>query len=252
MFNVSVDSAGQVQKAIPDGGFEPFPNGTDLSFYTDLIKGMTYTLFGESSQWHNDTIARNWLNRLLQVYSNEDYLDPQKPLPNLEEVSPKVEQLYKLLFSVYLGRNVPRFRVRGLGFTVIDGTKTKVETRIFLSIPAFLVSITVLSLNILMAAIIYGFQNKPLFPRMPTTIGSILAYVAPSRAIREYSPTKLGPKSRTFSYGRYVGEGKKAQLGIEMDPFVVPIPWSSINMGRGSRFSIRRFWRRGTSDENWI
>ena len=94
--------------------------------------------------------------------------------------------------------------------------------------PAFIITMIVLGLNIIVAVMYYCWAVIFVLPRMPTTIGSILAYVAPSRGVKLYNVRTLGMSERTLSFGRYVGTDGKVHVGIELDPHVSPIHLSSI------------------------
>ncbi|ROT39315.1 hypothetical protein SODALDRAFT_339692 [Sodiomyces alkalinus F11] len=217
----------------------------DATNDTDTLIVMTnYQLRKSELAWHNDTLSRDWMNHFLKIMpGHKDLLDPDAALPDPEAVIPSIETLYRQLFALILGLNHQVFE-RSREPVLLEGTEHRTETRIFIPLPAFIMSVAVLGLDVLVAAILYGFGIKHFLPRMPTTVGSILAYVAPSRALREYHPVEEGEKmttttstprgaasSSTFSFGRYIGDDGHAHVGIELDPYVVPLRLSSLRNG---------------------
>ncbi|KAK1977635.1 LOW QUALITY PROTEIN: hypothetical protein LZ30DRAFT_762988 [Colletotrichum cereale] len=230
MFDVTVDRDGYVYHSV----LASEPSSTlDYPLSTNHTDAMAITLtemfYDDQNSWHNSSLSQDWFNYLLKISKNHtSVLDPSI-LPNATELIPAVEQLYRQLYVLMLGLNDFLFEKHPEPVTIM-GVQRRTETRIFMDTTALVISLVVLGINILVGVALYGFSIKHFLPRMPTTIGSILAYVAPSRAVREYGgPESL--KSSTFSFGRYVGEDGRANVGIELDPFVVPVKLSALRKG---------------------
>ncbi|GKT40800.1 uncharacterized protein ColSpa_00981 [Colletotrichum spaethianum] len=252
MFDVTVDSRGYVlnttQVSEPSSTLESptSQNNTDA-----IIIYLNNLMPGASFPWHNDTLSSDWMNYLIKIQPGlSDVLDPLTT-PNTTAIIPAVDYIYRQLFALLLSLN-PGFFDNFTEPITITGNERQTETRIFMDNTALAISLSVLALNIAVAIVLYGFTIKHFLPRMPTTIGSILAYLAPSRAVREYewpdntNSTENGSKgykkgsknnhsglrkAPTFSFGRYVGDDGRAHVGIEMDPYVVPVKLSALRKG---------------------
>ncbi|KAI8174229.1 hypothetical protein KHU50_004477 [Colletotrichum sp. SAR 10_65] len=230
MFNVTVDSQGQILQAVQTSeasstlDYPLSTNNTDaISTY---LNGM---LDSVSYPFHNDTLSKFWMSYLLKVQPDtENILDPTTT-PNTTAIVPSVEAVYSQLYALILSLNVNWFENYTEPITIV-GTERHAEIRIFMDTTAFVISLSVLGLNIAVALLLYGGSIKHFLPRLPTTIGSLLAYVAPSRAVREYDGPN-GFTNATFSFGRYLGEDGRTHVGIEMDPFVVPVKLSALRKG---------------------
>ncbi|GKT58635.1 hypothetical protein ColTof4_10368 [Colletotrichum tofieldiae] len=257
MFDVTVDSQGYIlnaSQATESSGALDYSLSTN---HTDAISAIVNKLFVKSSQgpWHNDSLSRDWMNYLLKIQPGyADLLDPTFT-PNTSALIPAVETVYRQVFALTLGNN--QFLLDTYPEPIaIPGIRHSTETRIFMDTSALIISLVVLGVNILVAIALYGLAIKHFLPRMPTTIGSILAYLAPSRAVREYEgPGSL--RSATFSFGRYVGEDGRAHVGIELDPFVVPVELSALRKGdtEPRKGLLRRLLGRGKAgrgDDTWL
>lgn len=230
MFNVTVDLDGHVLEAIQTSEASSTLDTPDSTNSTDVI--ITYLnamFYGQSTSWHNDSLSNDWMNYLLKIQpGNADMLDPLTT-PNITALIPSIEHVYRQNHALLLMLSSRLFENYTEPIT-IAGTERHTEVRIFMDPTALVISLTVLGLDIAVAIVLFGGSIKHFLPRLPTNIASLLAYVAPSRAVREYD----GPNSltnATFSFGRYLGEDGRAHVGIEMDPFVVPVKLSALRKG---------------------
>ena len=124
--------------------------------------------------------------------------------------------------------------------STVTGQRLAIETRIFIPNSAFIIRVAILVLDLLTGIIFYGFAMKMFLPRLPTTIGSIIAYFAPSRAVRQFDPEKV----MSCGFGRFVGVEGKAHVGIELDHLVVPVKVSSLRNGdTAPKSSWKRYLR---------
>ncbi|CRJ86951.1 hypothetical protein BN1723_000209 [Verticillium longisporum] len=258
MFDLTVDTEGYVLEADRVSEHEEdlgYPDS--IKHVESMIIVLNHLLRDNQMHWHNDTVSRDWFNYLIKIQPGfEDLLDPQTPVPNPDDLIPTIESLYRQLYALLLGLNDNIFE-RSEKPAIIEGTRQQTEVRIFIPLAAFIISIAVLSLNILTAVVLYTHGVKFFLPRMPTTVGSVLAYVAPSRAVSEYHDGGVAlNKSTTFSFGRYIGVDGRAHVGIEIDPFVVPVKLSSLRKGETQPSSLlrRTFTRKSTSEsgDTWL
>ncbi|KAK2048923.1 hypothetical protein LZ31DRAFT_489657 [Colletotrichum somersetense] len=250
MFDVTVDPQGYVLNATqvsePSSTLDTPTSKNNTEMMAIYLNNL---MPGRSFPWHNDTFSNDWLNYLIKIQPGQsDVLSPLTT-PNTTTIIPAVEYIYRQLYVLFLSLN-PGFFENYTKPVMITGNERHTEVRIFMDNTALAISLSVLALNIAVAIALYGFTIKHFLPRLPTTIGSIMAYLAPSRAIREYEwpgdmsrvdsgkkDDGLGSKSGglkkapTFSFGRYVGDDGRAHVGIEMDPYVVPVKLSALKRG---------------------
>lgn len=240
MFNLTVDAAGFVVSSRRAGAFENLTTITQNETHFLLASGVNIvgrgamapvdsTSVSGDANWHNDTLTRDWFNYFLKLMANStDVVDPNKPLPVASWTVPAVQELYQRLFSTALALNLDGVFKRADVPLQISGTMSITETRILMNTTAFIITIAILGLNIVVVAVLYFQESRPFLPRLPATIGSLLAYVAASRAVREYRESGEGrgsgsgreTKDTTYSFGRFVGVDGKEHVGIEKDPFV--------------------------------
>ncbi|KAH7361976.1 hypothetical protein B0T11DRAFT_351863 [Plectosphaerella cucumerina] len=258
MFRTTVNTDGHVLEAVNFTEPKTTLDYAESTNHTDsMIVLMNHLFRRPTLPWHNDTLSRDWMNYLLKIRpGNSDILDPEIGVPDPASLVPSIEAVYRQVFALLLGLNDEVF-ARSTEPSVIYGTQEVAEVRIFMPMSAFVISVAVLGLNIFTALILYTIGVKHFLPRMPTTIGSILAYVAPSRAVREISDDSgPGSPARTFSFGRYVGDDGRAHVGIELDPYVVPVKLSSLKKGNTKPKSrLRRAFTRETSstgNQAWL
>lgn len=259
MFDVTVDNAGYILDSQRVGDFEDLTTISQSETHNmlvsanDVIGGgaAVYTdsafISQDDAGWHNDTLTRDWMNYLLKLMLNSTSLvDPAKPLPTGEETIPVVQDLYKRLFSATLGLNMRVFKT-ATEPTRLSGVVVVPETRIFMDDTAFIITIVILGLNILVATVLYVQEGKPFLPRLPSTIGSLAAYVAASQAVREYVGPEKGISEKrwrnagvkTYSFGRYMGVDGMEHVGVELDPYVRPADGVS---GRSKASARLRNW----------
>lgn len=231
MFEVNVDGEGRILS---------HRNTSVLADYTDpniqinrlIADANGWVISGGG--WHNTTLSDDWLNYFVALQTgSRKHIDPNEPVPDPNEMIPQVEFIYRKLFSLLLGLQYEFLFEPTSSDETIQGNIVVEETRLFLDQPAFITSMTMLGINIAVAAVLYIGGITFVLPRMPTTIGSLVAYIAPSRMMEETNFRFLRPDDRTFSFGRFIGRDGRAHVGIEMDPNVVRIDPSSI--GRQKR-----------------
>jgi hypothetical protein len=280
MFDVEVDADGHVLDAVRVGDFGGVKDlGWNETEHQNLA-AETSNLIGAISEqwtasaaaglfylgWHNDTLSRDWMNYFLKERLNSTALvDATKPVPDPDFAIPHVSEIYRRLFSSLIGLDFTIFRPRSEPVP-LEGTLTAPETRIFVDDVAFIITITILVLNVIVTTTLYVQEREAFLPRLPSTIGSMAAYVAASRAVRQYQrPTKdqrdqtgngeataLEP---TYTFGKYFGVDGRWHVGIEADPFVKPLILSDLKR-RDSWFGgvlSRGSWlrRRRVSGKSW-
>lgn len=250
-FNLTVDENGRILRSEKIGEYN---NITELlgSNATSILMSANLRIGDVDRQssggldllaWHNNSLTTDWMNYYLKLsHGTRDYVDPNKDLPDATSLIPAVENIYQRIGAALLGANRDLFVDSANRTPALSATILTQETRIFMDTTAVIISITILGIYLLVGIVFYARQRKILLPRMPTTIGSTVAFVAASRAVRLYrGPEKKSDPEETYSFGRYVGVDGRTHIGIELDPFVVPInprpSWSGTGMWHRRRHS---------------
>ncbi|KAI4595014.1 hypothetical protein KJ359_007265 [Pestalotiopsis sp. 9143b] len=207
-YQVTVDSQGNVVDTQRMGNLTdatPILGNRTESALADILAN---TISGDNS-WHNITVARDWMNAFLKLQLNTTaHIDPDQPLMDLDVMIPGVEAVLKKCIAVLFGLNPSFWAAAGDDVQPIDGVAIRSETRIFMSTAAVIVSLAILVLYIIIAVLVYCRGLGVAIPRLPSTMGSVLAYVASSRALRQYpgpraDGSEKAQKDTGYSYGAY-------------------------------------------------
>ncbi|SCV34078.1 uncharacterized protein FFFS_04190 [Fusarium fujikuroi] len=257
IFNVTVDASGHILAYEKASALESTLGYKDSRLHTDIMfQHYNHQWNKGSAEWHNNTLTMDWINYFIFLVSgSRDAIDPSKPVPDPAQLAPVVEEVYRRLYALFLSvldTNVFESASPEEQTTAIRSTR---ETRIFMEDASFIISVTVLAANILVATIFYCRTMAFVLPRMPTTLGSILAYIAASRLASPGFENTPGKAGRTFSFGRYIGLDGDSHIGIETDPHVVPINPVTVGEERSFLCRLRKtFFRKGKADktEPWL
>lgn len=256
-FNVTVDSSGHILRSEKVGAYENVTSilGTNTTTMESVWKSLNQYIGaygqGDTSSagaelgWHNDTLTRDWMNYFLKLATNgTDLVDPSKALPDITSLIPTVQKTYQRIGAALLGATTDLFADTQPSAPTIQATIITSDARIFMDNTAYLISMTILGIYLLAGAVFYAQQRETLLPRLPTTIGSTIAYVAASRAVKVYHGAKKGRKARAterYGFGRYTGLDGKVHVGIELDPYPVLLRARSSWAG----FKVWPRWRPG-------
>lgn len=236
MFDVRHDSEGKVLAYEQTSDVSMHLDGDGQGVQTNRMISLMNNMVGINGDWHNDTLTRDMMNYLLVISLNSrDFLDPEKPPPDPNDLIPTIEKVYRKLFVIILGANLNLF-VPGDKALSVTGQKLTDETRIFVDQNAFIITVTILGLNIIAVVVFYSRGIMFNLPRVPTTIGSILAFVSASHILlgdgKESSSSGDTKEEKTYSFGRYIGIDQKVHLGIDMDPHVALVDPASLKEKR--------------------
>ena len=101
----------------------------------------------------------------------------------------------------------------------------------------FYMAIIILSTYFIVALVLYMSRPTKFLPRMPITIASIVALFYASQAVCEMEPARgklsdeksryIDKSERLYGSGKYVGTDGRAHIGIERQPFFVPLESST-------------------------
>ncbi|KAH7152201.1 hypothetical protein B0J13DRAFT_673264 [Dactylonectria estremocensis] len=247
MFNLTVDSSGYVLSYKKTSELKTTLDYADSKDHTDgMFAHLNHQFNAGAFEWHNDTLSNDWMNYLIMLSTgSRDVLDPELPAPDPKPLVPVVEDIYRRLFVILLSLNEHLFEPSGDTKSIATVRSTE-ETRIFMENASFIITMVVLGLNTAAAMVFYIRAVAFVLPRMPTTLGSILAYIASSRLASPTWKQTPGQAYRTFSFGKYVGVDGETHIGVEMDPYVEPVNLSStkkedqLHQTRGRSFFLRK------------
>lgn len=245
-FDVSVDSQGRVFSWERAGDFEDDLGYDGSQNHTEILLKLDLDNMSRGSpNWHNDTLSRGWYPDIMKAAGDEWFLDPTEPLPDPAKVLPLIEGIWKRSFAALLANSdVVKYAPLEGDEPSLSGTRFVTETRIFMSETAFVVSAVILALYLVFAVILYAFMSRPPVPRMPTSLGAVIQFAAPSRAVREYTTESQSD----LRFGGYIGVDGKRNVGIEYSEFIMPVE-------KGPRLwkgGIHRRWGwKGKGDPSW-
>lgn len=205
-----------------------------ISFDRSALNVMRNTLM---SAWHNDTVARDWSNRLyIELRGNRDWLDASIPPPAYNSAIPLISKVSKRVFTSVVSLNRARMNMTATSeskfATLASGTSSRTlvdaqavvpERRIFMSKPNFIISITILIFDFLVLMSFRISLPKPFLPRMPFTIASQIAFFAGSHIIEDVVKNGLDLQDFRYGYGKFIGRNGTVHVGIERDSFVQPL-----------------------------
>ncbi|PHH65688.1 hypothetical protein CDD81_1774 [Ophiocordyceps australis] len=229
MFDATVDAAGNVYSYNQTSQVSSDLSYSESNIHTRVLLryGIGFPTPSEIDEpfgnggWHMGTNAASWMSDLLAAFKgSRDFLDPKKPPPNAADLIPAVEEVYRRGFAIFLGQHLELFDKAHAG-QVVEGKLLATETRIFVDETSLIISLVVMSINMVVAIVIYARPSVRLLPRMPTCIASIVAYVAPSRIVANSSEAL--DKKNPLSFGQYKGLDGKPHTGIELDAHVTLI-----------------------------
>jgi hypothetical protein len=239
----------------PDFYQQHFTNGTagatTAGGANELIAQAHGYLFSFSGrQYHNDSVAADMLNYFMVKQSNDSrLLDPEAPLPTLQDITDKLYPVYRKLFAIWLGINKDKLLVPHTDSStmVIEGQTHDAQIRIFLSKPLFVMAEIILGIYVLAAICIYLWRPGKFLPRMPTSIAAVIALFAASEAVEDMRGTALFTRRQRrqhlanigamYGYGTFVGADGLTHEGIEKEPLVTAVPLPGVMEKVQTRFS---------------
>ena len=224
-YEVLVDQKGNVQNYTRKAPYITDQSqflGNDLSS-TSLLGFITKLLSLKDTQpyWHNDTFADNWFGYFVKTLTNStDPVDPALPVPSFEFIGPVVEDMYSRLFAIILGLHLEWFS-SGPPDSLIEGKILVPESRVFMSRSMFVIAVTLLFFNIIIAIAYYTKRPKVRLSRLPNTVASIFQLFEGSGLVAERAAANGWQEDWRFGYGKFVGTDGEPHIGIERRPFVV-------------------------------
>lgn len=259
--DVLVSADGHVQRTYP-----PKISTTNVTSFlsttpSDLLGQFHQIIFEnvEGIRWHNDSLPSEFINYLLEQATNSSaHLDPMKAPPSAESMIPPFTALYSQLFATLVGRNMNQLLIPigGKNVITIEGFTVESTTRVFMSKPMFILAETILALYIIVTVALYLRRPWKILCRMPTSLASVIAFIAASHVLKDFRGTAGMTKGKLsehleklddrYGFGTFIGTDEKTHIGIEKYPFLAPLA-KKYDMARqgtnDSTGSMRDQWR---------
>lgn len=233
LYNITVDPTGHIlgsnrtsrlsTNTAPPASFSNNNTTTSTALFAqaDQLIGFASANF----IWHADAHTRDWPNSLLKAHLGTNALvDPATAAPVATTLAPVVADMYSGLFAILLSLNthifVPASPDQPSAATTVAAAAE--ETRLFMSPVMFCIAITLLAVDIVVAIWYYTCRPERFLPHMPTSIASLLGYVAAGSGYAALERLDTDPDIR-FGYGWTQGADRKRYLGIDVQENVVPI-----------------------------
>lgn len=212
----------------------------------------------DGSMWHNDSFSSDFINYLIELDTNSSaHLDPAKSPPSMQSITPVFSALYSELFATLIASNMNLFlEPIGAEKAALDGHIVRPTTRVFMSKVMFILAETILMAYIIVTVVLYLRRPWKILSRMPTSLASLIAFVAASHAVKDFRGTAgmsrnemkehLGRSRDRYGFGTFVGTDSKTHVGVEKHPFLAPLMKGgqlNRNDSADSKQSTRQEWR---------
>ena len=247
LFSISVLPSGHILHSSQLSNFTYNPPDANLSL---AMTAITTSLGGTTSPtWHNHTVAVDWTSDMIKKLTGTAlFQDPAAAVPTFQTASSTLGDLYSRLFAIQMSLLSPQLLPLPTPQNH-PATLTTPQRRIFLSQPLYLVTTTILTINIAVCIVFYSTRPTPFLPRLPASIASQITYFAASGVVDDICADlnmhngEAGIKEHLraldehgwrYAYGKFVGRDGKVHVGMERVPFVQPLPPSRLEWSRWS------------------
>ena len=217
--NIEVTGDGQVIRSVPG---EPKPLDNEA-----FTRQVNHFVSDNGAAWHTNVTALDFVNYLMAQSSHSDrFIDPSEPIPTFEDASSQFQAMNRRLATILIAQNFPLlFKPAADDFNTAGSTLVS-KTRIFVSLPAFVVSVAILGPYILVTIWLYARRPGNFLPRLPTTLASVMAYVAPSNALKHMSvydgeDDRVESRRWRWGYGSYIGPDGNNHVGVEREEWLL-------------------------------
>ncbi|KAF3932707.1 hypothetical protein ABW19_dt0203924 [Dactylella cylindrospora] len=186
---------------------------------------------GTAVPFHTSDFTFHWIDVPIQLLSNStDFVDPEKPIPDMGEMGKLVGRVYSMAFGVTMGLYYEQM-LGNLEVPVeIAGAEMVKTTRVEMSTFMFAVSGGLLGWYVILALYFYLFRVSRLFQRLPTSLASEIQLFHSSRALDDMQGTELLTTrqrndylttfKKRYGFGRFIGRDGVLRVGIEQEPLL--------------------------------
>ncbi|ENI07948.1 hypothetical protein COCC4DRAFT_130249 [Bipolaris maydis ATCC 48331] len=254
---VRVDTSGRLQQKVQNLTVDDHvPMETFSNDPVNLIGQSNRYIFKTiSAGWHNDSFADDFINYFISHSANSSRLvDPRQGPPTFGDIEGPLNKAYSLLFAIWMETNKDKLLMPSPSQNTLapEGWRIEPETRLFVSMPMFVISEVILCIYVIVAVMVYMRRPGRYLARLPTSIASLIALFAASAAVQDMRGTSyLDKRGRArhleevdarYGYGSFIGGGDgRVHIGIEKTPFVrvrSKATWFDKNVAS---------WRRGST-----
>ncbi|KAE9980732.1 hypothetical protein BLS_007704 [Venturia inaequalis] len=235
--DILVSSEGHLQKLYSENTSPISVQNMLSTTPADLIAQANQILLQnvDGIMWHNDSLPSDFLNYLIELDTNSSaHLDPAKSPPSMQSMIPPLSALYSELFGTLIASNMNLLlQPIGADMAALDGHIVRPTTRVFMSKVMFILAETILLAYIIVTVVLYLRRPWKILSRMPTSLASVMAFVAASNAIKDFRGTAgmsksemkehLGKSRDRYGFGTFVGTDSKTHVGVEKHPFLAPL-----------------------------
>jgi hypothetical protein len=180
-------------------------------------------------KWHDNTSTADFVNYLMaEANHSTAFLDPRRPPPAFKDVEYNYGRLHRSMFAMFVANNFAYIFEPADAAAEVEGNITGPETRIFISLSAYIVSMAILCQYVLVTLWFYLQRPWNGLPRLPKSIASIIAYFAASNALEQMSPRNKdrdghSPDESDFrwGYGTFIGPDGEKHVGIEREEWLI-------------------------------
>ena len=184
---------------------------------------------GDGGTWHPESMTSDWMNYFLVEISNSRALvDPTASLPSFSAVAPMVQDIHRSLFAILLHFSTTIF-IPATNPDLIRGSIYNLQPRVFMNGTMFIMAITILILNLVVAVFYYVRRPARFLQRMPTSIASVLAFMAASHALDEVAD---GKGDERYRFGKFIGVDGRPHVGIETAVLTMPLSGDTVTSTR--------------------
>ena len=135
-------------------------------------------------------------------------------------MAPLVEEIYARVFAISLGLN-KGWLAPAPAHVVTEGKTLASSRRILVSQTAYILSIVLLSLDLIVAVIYHIYRPKKMLSHPPTTIAVVVEMFRGSSLGAEAKKEGGLDKEVELAYGKFIGIDGECHTGIERQPFAV-------------------------------
>lgn len=234
MFEVTVDEDNLVQDyhlVGPEEDLTGFLQGTTTGNFTQQMSfflqsyGSNAGLGGGVIYLKNDSSSHEFPHYLTEKLLGISLSDPNQPLANFDTLSGAYAELCQRLFAIVFGLNAQKIFVKETSKKTVEGISSTIIQRVLINKTMFIITITILSMNIIVAVIFLLFRPKNILPRFPDTLASEIAFFYASQALQDVGGTgamssnarkrHLESLGHHYGYGYFIGKDGKKHKGVE-------------------------------------
>ena len=195
----------------------------------DLVSRQTKTV-GTTPFNDTNVPSYDWAGLLLAGLENST-LSTLDGTDIVNRTSGLASQVFSRVFSAYFTLSQDTLLNKNGTKPQVQGTAFHREARMVPSIPAFAITLVLLSLYILTLILVIIFRRQRYSgPRMPISIGSLIPWIAHSNMLKDFEGAHhlssdlrdeyLDSLGKRYGFGWFQGTNGRLRLGLEQEPLL--------------------------------